>query len=189
MKLGKRIIAATVTVVLLVSTGEALSDDDLGKQFLRSWFDRTTHGIDTVESELYVKKCGSCHFPYQPGLLPAVSWERIMGGLGDHFGENAEIDEGDLNTIRNFLLNNSAGRVNYGLPNKLMAAQGDHPLPMRITKMRYFVHEHSELPKMVVEDNPKVKSFSNCGSCHQRAKQGLYDGRDVRISGFVRYGD
>lgn len=73
MKLEKRIIAATVTVVLFVTTGEALSDDDLGKQFLRSWFDRTTHGIDTVESELYEKECGSCHFPYQPGLLPAVT--------------------------------------------------------------------------------------------------------------------
>ncbi len=112
-----------------------------------------------------------------------------MGGLGDHFGENAELDEGDLSTIRNFLLNNSAGRVNYGLPNKLMAAQAEHPLPMRITEMRYFVHEHSELPKMVVEDNPKVKSFSNCSSCHQRAKQGLYDGRDVHIPGFGRYDD
>jgi hypothetical protein len=87
MRFGKRVITATVTVVLLVTAGEALGDDDLGMQFLRSWFDRTTHGIDTVESELYVKECGGCHFPYQPGLLSAVSWERIMGGLGDHFGE------------------------------------------------------------------------------------------------------
>jgi hypothetical protein len=34
MKLGKRVIAAMVTVLLLVTTGETLSDDDLGKQLL-----------------------------------------------------------------------------------------------------------------------------------------------------------
>jgi hypothetical protein len=189
MKHRNRLIAAVVSVGLLVMTGVAMSDDDRGKELLRTWFERTTPGIEPAESEIYVKECGGCHFPYQPGLLHALSWEKIMGGLDDHFGENAELDEGDQRTIRNFLLDNSAGRVNYGLPNKIMAAQGDRPLPIRVTEMRYFVYEHSELPRKMVQDNPKVKSFSNCDSCHQRAKQGLYDEHDVRIPGFGRWDD
>ena len=112
-----------------------------------------------------------------------------MHNLEDHFGENAELEKEDLIAIQNFLLNNAAGRVNYGLPNKIMSAQGDRPLPLRITEMRYFVYEHNELRKNMVQDNPKVKSFSNCDSCHQNAKRGLYDDDDVHIPGFGRWDD
>ena len=93
-----RIGLVAAAVGLLVTAGMALSDDDRGMGLFRSSFNRTTAGIDPGESKLYGQECGSCHFPYQPGLLPAVSWERIMGGLEDHFGENAELDNGDLKT-------------------------------------------------------------------------------------------
>ncbi|WP_245621642.1 diheme cytochrome c [Sedimenticola selenatireducens] len=183
------IVASAIAASLLATTGVALSSDDDGKKSLLSWFERSTPGIDPVETRLYSKECGSCHFPYQPGLLPAATWETLMNNLDDHFGENAELAEGDLNSIRNFLLNNAAGRANYGLPNKIMAAQGDRPLPLRITEMRYFVYEHSDLKRNMVEDNPQVKSFSNCDNCHQGAKQGLYDEHDVNIPGFGRWDD
>lgn len=184
------IIAALVATSLLATAGVALGrDDDDDKDSLLAWFGRTTPGIDTTETQLYTDECGSCHFPYQPGLLPAASWETLMNNLDDHFGENAELAQGDLISIRNFLLNNAAGRTNYGLPNKFMASQGDRPLPLRITEMRYFVYEHSDLPRKLVQDNPEVGSFSNCDSCHQRAKQGLYDEHTVRIPGFGRWED
>lgn len=191
MKRNNLIVAAVITASLLVSAGVALGsdDDDDDKRSLLSWFERTTPGIDANETQLYTDECGSCHFPYQPGLLPAASWEALMTNLNDHFGENAELDQDSLNSIRNFLLNNAAGRTNYGLPNKIMAAQRDRPVPLRITEMRYFVYEHSDLPKRMVEDNPQVRSFSNCDSCHQRAKQGLYDEHTVRIPGFGRWDD
>ncbi|MCW8905244.1 cytochrome C [Sedimenticola sp.] len=183
------IVASAIAASLLTTTGVALSSDDDGKKSLLSWFERSTPGIDPVETRLYSKECGGCHFPYQPGLLPAATWETLMSNLDDHFGENAELAESDLNSIRNFLLNNAAGRANYGLPNKIMAAQGDRPLPPRITEMRYFVYEHSDLKRNMVEDNPQVKSFSNCDNCHQGAKQGLYDEHDVNIPGFGRWDD
>ncbi|WP_428624758.1 cytochrome C [Sedimenticola sp.] len=182
-------ILLLVIVSLLTTTGIALSDDDDGKHSLLAWFERTTPGIDPVETRLYTQECGSCHFPYQPGLLPAGSWETIMDSLDNHFGENAELTETDTNAIRNFLLNNAAGRANYGLPNKIMAAQGNRPLPLRITELRYFVYEHSELDKKMVQDNPQVKSFSHCDRCHQSAKQGLYDEHTVKIPGFGRWDD
>jgi Dihaem cytochrome c len=189
MKQTNRLIAAAVCITSLVATGAVLSDDDHGTKMFRSWFGGARRDVDPVESELYVTECGGCHFPYQPGLLPAYSWEEIMNGLDQHFGENAELDGNDQKAIQNFLLSNAAGEVKRGLPNKLMAAQRGKQAPLRITQMRYFVHEHSELPKKLVEDNPKVRSFSNCDSCHQKAKQGLYDEHDVRIPGFGRWDD
>ena len=37
----------------------------------------------------YTQECGSCHLAYPPGLLPALSWQRLMGGLDRHFGTDA----------------------------------------------------------------------------------------------------
>ena len=34
----------------------------------------------------YTQECAACHLAYPPGLLPAASWQRLMGGLGKHFG-------------------------------------------------------------------------------------------------------
>jgi hypothetical protein len=184
-----RLIIAVVGITLLVATGVTLSDDHYGEKMFRSWFDMARRNIDPAKSELYVTECGACHFPYQPGLLPAASWEKIMDKLDQHFGENAELDGSDQQAIKNFLLDNAAGKTNYGLPNKIMAAQRDNPATLRITQMRYFVHEHSELPKRLVQDNPEVRSFSNCDSCHQSAKQGLYDEHTVRIPGFGHWDD
>jgi hypothetical protein len=189
MKKNYWLIAGVLAVPLLTTAGVALSDGDDRHKSLLSWFTNTNPGIDPKTTQLYTDECGGCHFPYQPGLLPANSWEQIMGRLDDHFGENAELTESDRDAIRNFLLNNAAGRANYGLPNKLMAAQGKRPLPLRITELRYFVYEHSDLRRDLVQDNPEVRSFSNCDSCHQSAKQGLYDEHDVRIPGFGRWED
>lgn len=189
MKRTHRLIAAAVCITLLVTTGVTLSDDDHGTKMFRSWFDRASRNIDPAVSELYVTECGGCHFPYQPGLLPAGSWGKIMSGLDQHFGENAELDSSDQKTLRNYLLGNAAGKDKYGLPAKIMAAQQGKPAMLRITQMRYFVHEHSELPKRMVTGNPKVRSFGNCDSCHQSAKRGLYDEDDVRIPGYERWDD
>lgn len=184
-----KVISTALTVTLLATMGMVLSDDDDNDRSILSWFDRTSPGINTNEHRLYLEECGGCHFPYQPGLLPVVSWEKIMGGLDEHFDENAELDKSDLKTIQNFLLNNAAGRVNSGISNKIIAVQRGQPMPLRITEMRYFVYEHSELPRKLVQDNPNVRSFSNCDSCHQGAKRGGYDEHAVRIPGFGRWDD
>lgn len=183
-----KIIAAAVTVTAIVAAGIVQGSDDEhhDERTVLSWFDRTTPRIRPNDSGPYVEECGSCHFPYQPGLLPVLSWERIMNGLNDHFGENVALHENNLHKIRNFLLNNAAGRVNSALPNKILAAQGGRPAPLRITQTHYFVHEHSGLPRKMVQDNPGVGSFSDCAICHQAAKQGIYDEQTVPIPDFAR---
>ena len=51
--------------------------------------------IAPVDNALYKKECASCHFGYQPGLLPAQSWSYIMQNLEKHYGVDASIDEQD----------------------------------------------------------------------------------------------
>ncbi|MDP1920915.1 MAG: CxxxxCH/CxxCH domain-containing protein, partial [Myxococcales bacterium] len=43
----------------------------------------------TPEWKAYETECGSCHLAFPPNLLPAPSWKSVMGGLTDHFGQNA----------------------------------------------------------------------------------------------------
>jgi hypothetical protein len=66
-----------VTAAALITTGAARANE----------FER----VPPVTHAATLKECGECHMAYQPGLLPAASWNRIMDGLADHFGENASV--------------------------------------------------------------------------------------------------
>jgi hypothetical protein len=61
--------------------------------------------------------------------------------------------------------------------------------PLRITELPYFRHEHDEIPKRLVKDNPEVGGFSQCDSCHQDAKQGYFSENRVTIPGYGRWDD
>jgi len=37
----------------------------------------------------YAQECAACHLRYPPGMLPAASWQRLMGNLPRHFGADA----------------------------------------------------------------------------------------------------
>ena len=49
--------------------------------------------VAPVKDAVVIKECGACHMVFQPSFLPARSWQKMMEGLKDHFGENAELDE------------------------------------------------------------------------------------------------
>lgn len=104
------------------------------------------------------KECGECHMAFQPGLLPAASWGRIMDGLTDHFGDNATLPPEVAAEIRAYL----AGH----------AGRGDGRL-MRITEQRWFVREH-DFPA-TVWNKPDIRSKANCQACHRDAERGNYE--------------
>lgn len=105
-----------------------------------------------------LKECGSCHMAFQPGLLPAASWNRIMDGLADHFGDNATLPADTAATIRAYL---TAG-----------AGRGDGS-KLRITEQRWWTHEHRLDP--AVWTRRTVVSKANCEACHRGASRGLYE--------------
>ena len=151
-------------------------------------FARPRQDVAPVQSAPYQEECGGCHFAYQPGLLPAASWQRIMDSLEDHFGENAELDQETADQLRASLIANAADRVrtgrSVGIANSLRGSA-----PLRITETTYFRRHHHEIPARAVKDNPEVGSFSRCDACHTDAAQGNYDEHGVRIPGFGRWED
>jgi len=81
-----------LALLTLGVSGTAFSDDDERKHgFFKGMWGGNSADVAMVDNTLYQQECGSCHFAYQPGLLPARSWSTIMQGLDQHFGENAEL--------------------------------------------------------------------------------------------------
>jgi hypothetical protein len=139
---------------------------------------------DQAQYERYREECGACHMAYPPSLLPAQSWQAIMGGLEDHFGENAELDASSTVQIDDFLQRRSSpGNSGRMLRNLGNAA------PLRITELPHFRHEHDEIPAAFVRGNDKVASLSQCNACHQQAERGWFDEDSVSIPGVGRWHD
>lgn len=134
-----------------------------------------------VNNPLYKEECGSCHLAYSPGMLPASSWQKIMGSLNSHFGDTAELDPVKQKELTQYLMDNSANG------SKSRQAAGDKAI--RITQQPWFLHEHDEIPARLSIANPAVKSFSNCAACHQRAEQGSFREREINIPGYGRWED
>ncbi|WP_448207132.1 cytochrome C [Azospirillum sp. sgz302134] len=115
--------------------------------------------VRPVSHEPTRKECGECHMAFQPGLLPAASWDRIMDQLDNHFGEKASLPPDVAADIRSYLTRNAAGR-------------GDGQL-LRITEQRWWTREHRFRPE--IWGRSDVRSKVDCEACHRDAARGLYE--------------
>lgn len=135
--------------------------------------------LATVNNPTYTENCGACHFAYQPGLLPSGSWDKILKGLADHFGEAVELDPESMKTIVEYLKSHAADDSSAKLSTKIMKSIGSQT-PLRITQVPYIQREHHEIGPSVFE-RKSIGSFSNCGACHTTAEKGIYDDDTVTI--------
>jgi cytochrome c553 len=180
VKIMKKLMVSLLALAGVATVGVVLADDD-GY--------RGSRGPDVrpVDNALYKSECGSCHFAYQAGFLPARSWKQLMGGLADHFGDNAELGAADRQAIEEYLVANAADNVDGRRSGKFMSSMGNST-PLRITEVRYFQGKHNEVPARVLK-HEKIGSLSNCAACHTRADLGSYAEREIRIPGVGRWED
>jgi len=132
-----------------------------------------------VTNELYKKTCGSCHFAYQPGLLPERSWEKIMDSLGTHPGVFLSLEDSTKEKIRKYLVQNSAENSPSKRSGKILASIDSGRTPLRVSEVPYIKYKHDEIRPDVFK-RKSVSSRGNCIACHRKAGQGVYD-RDVVI--------
>ncbi len=125
--------------------------------------------LTAPQLQAYQQECAACHMAYPPGLLPASSWQRIMGGLDQHFGVNASLDDASVAEISRYLQTHS-GRG---------GESSSAPPQDRITQSRWFVRHH----RFTASDwaHPRVKRASNCMACHVGAQSGDFDEDRVRV--------
>jgi hypothetical protein len=135
--------------------------------------------LTPVNNEIFKQECGACHFAYQPGLLPAVSWQKILSNLPSHFGEEVTLEQEQKNIISAYLQENAAENSSAKRARKILKSlRGQTPL--RITETPYIQEKHHELNSSVFSKQA-IGSRSNCIACHPTAEQGNYDDDFVKI--------
>ena len=127
-----------------------------------------------VQDAVYMEECGACHFAYLPSLLPRKSWNGIMQGLEDHFGENAELDEESTTQIAAYLEENALQAGKPSPLSKLMRNMPAEP-PLRVTELPAFVRMHELVSKQLQVKELKEGFLSPCEDCHREAADGMFD--------------
>ena len=152
-------------------------------------FDPTKYdkgGFAPAKDPTYLKECGSCHFAYLPGTLPARSWHAIMAKSNDHFGESLSLAPKLAAQIEQYLVANAADHSDYRGSALILDRLEDNVTPMRIIYLPYIRQRHQVIRKLL-NDHPQnsLKGLSNCTDCHPRAATGLFVYREVIVPGIV----
>lgn len=137
-----------------------------------------------IADPIVAKECGACHMKFPAGLMPAASWQAIVAGLNDHFGENAGVDAATALHMVTYLAANAevemAPRPARGA-NDAAKAQAVIPAaiaeaPLRITELGWFRKKHGPRrisPAVLTKKN--ARSAGDCLACHKDAEKGLFD--------------
>ncbi len=175
--------------VWLLAAGLALADDDDRDEHEEHEHEehegRRSGGaglpeVAPVTDPVWTAECGSCHLAYPPGLLPWRSWDRMLGDLSSHFGDDAAVDEATLAKLRAVAAAGAADVAPNGLSRQITRATVG-TTPDRISTIPALREEHlEELSTASVTGHPDIRSWSNCAACHPDAAQGRFEDR-IRV--------
>ena len=132
------------------------------------------HYYPPVRDALTIQECGSCHLAFPPAMLPAASWQRMMGDLANHFGDDASVDEATAVGITRYLVANAGDTGGSRHAGKLLRGVAPSEAPLRITELPKWVREHDEVPRREWASK-EVGSKANCPACHVDADKGYFE--------------
>ncbi len=144
-------------------------------------------GFMSAKDPLYVKECGSCHFPYSPGLLPARSWDLQLQRMGKHFGEAVGLNEATRTALRRYLTANAADVSPYEGSMAFMERIKADKIPYRLMEVPLFRTRHTVMLEMIdMQQRIKVRKLTNCNGCHQGAEEGSFGESELVVPGMSR---
>ncbi len=139
-------------------------------------------GVANPQNALYEKECASCHFGYQPGLLPSASWRYVMGNLANHYGTDASIED-ERAKIEAFLLQNASETSSYKRSVKITNSLQSGTLYTSLTQIPYLQKKHRKIKQNLIAQK-EVRSLARCAACHREAKNGEYNDKTVNIPNY-----
>lgn len=126
---------------------------------------------DMPVSEAYRSDCGACHDPFHPSLLPRSSWQSLMAGLDNHFGEDASLPPEEVAEITRYLATYSGEAWDTEAGRRIaVVSPGD---PLRITASPHWERKHHWLSASAFAAG-NVKTKSHCSACHSDAQTGRF---------------
>lgn len=134
------------------------------------------------EQQLYLEECAACHVGFHPSLLPQRSWQALMAGLEDHFGEDASLDEETTQALEQYLVARAAEVQPTEAAFLILGSIPPEDVPLRITEAAFWKHRHANLEQSLYERS-LIGSPLNCNACHQYAEYGSFEDAHIQIPG------
>lgn len=131
------------------------------------------------ENPAFYKECISCHTLFPPFLLPQKSWVSMMDGLENHFGDDASLDAQTTESIKEFLVKNSAESSTKESSLRIMASLDKEKTYLAITETPFWKNRHKKIDKAVYA-REEIGKPSNCKACHANIENGLLNNRDIK---------
>lgn len=172
-----------LAVALTASFAAGAADDRFHKKTPDSMM-----GFLAARDPVYVKECGTCHFAYSPGLLPARSWALQLDRMatGKHFGESVQLAPATRAQIQEYLTRNAADVSPYEGSKTFMEGVPASQTPYRLSGVRLFREMHTVIHEVINTKNKvKVRSITNCNACHQKADDGSFGNAELYIPGLT----
>lgn len=146
----------------------------------------SVNGFLPAKDPLYVKECGSCHFPYSPGLLPARSWELHASRFDKHFGETLNLSREKQDALLKYLTENAADRSKFEGSLTFMERIDPKRTPYRLQDVPLFREMHRVMLEVINKKTKvKVRTLTNCNGCHQMADEGSFGNSELLIPGLT----
>ncbi len=162
--------------------GDSIAGHEKNHRYQKKHHGKSEYSRDylrAVSNAVYKENCGSCHFAYQPELMPWGGWKKILAESDKHFGESVSLSAEANAEISRYLEANSAESSRSEISVKIMKSLlGKNPA--RITDIPYIGKKHRKIGADILK-RQAVGSLSNCSACHQKAEEGNYDDRYVNI--------
>jgi hypothetical protein len=121
-------------------------------------------------------ECGSCHLAFHPSLLPARSWQ-VMLGEQDHFGEDLAFDAKAVASLSSYASAHSAEHAETPTAWKIASRTPAGSTPLRIIETPYWKRRHAGVTDA---DWQRVKKI-DCAGCHLDAELGTFEPGAIRI--------
>ena len=155
----KKLFSLTLLVLLAVPARSLLAEEGLR--------------LPAIDHAPMLQECGACHMVFPPQLLPTRSWEKIMGGLADHFGEDANLAEPVRADIAAYLVAHAADAPGTEAGDCFLHRLEPTDIPLRITETPFWARAHGEIAadRFASAD---IKFRSNCIACHKTADRGEF---------------
>lgn len=142
-------------------------------------------GFAPASDAAYRNECGSCHFAYLPGMLPARSWQALMARSTDHFGESLSLSAATAAGIERYLVEQAADRSDYRGSKLILSWLAEDKTPVRITSLPLMRQRHVVIRKLQRDSRVDVK-LTNCDGCHEKAATGSFAYSQIVVPGVTR---
>ncbi|MBF0133449.1 MAG: cytochrome b/b6 domain-containing protein [Magnetococcales bacterium] len=121
--------------------------------------------------------CGECHLPFSPSLLPSRSWEALLAGEEDHFGDILALKPETKEALRQSFTGHSAEDEPTEAAYQINHSVQKNQTPQRISDTPYWRKKHRNIDVETWKNKDMGKA--RCDGCHADAKEGIFDDRAI----------